>query len=90
MLGRKKGKFDGGERVRTPRCVNLVEEKKKLQRQGEEREIWQRGKIEFQHYGKKNERASMLGKKRGRFSRGEREGESLNARVRKKGRFDRG
>jgi len=27
MLRRKKGKFGGGERVRTPRCVNLVEER---------------------------------------------------------------
>jgi hypothetical protein len=30
----------------------------------------------------------MLGKKRGRFGRGKREGESLNAKVRKRGRFD--
>jgi hypothetical protein len=44
MLGRKKGKFDGGERVRTPRCVNLVEEKKKASTLGRRKGDLAKGK----------------------------------------------
>ncbi len=44
MLGRKKGKFGGGEKVCTPRCVNLVEEKKKASTLGRRKGDLAKGK----------------------------------------------